>query len=129
MLKSLILAFLFGYVLMWFFPIHYVLAQDMSGHPHRDQAIHELFYNTWMMPDNPAISCCHQQDCAPAETYWLNGHWMARKVTDTGDFTPIPEQKVEQGRDSPDGRSHLCGSRSFPSGDFNVYCFIPGSGT
>jgi hypothetical protein len=99
-----------------------------TSHPPQDQAIHERFYQSWMMPDNPVVSCCSLRDCAPAETYWLNGHWMARKVGDTGSFTPIPPQKVEQGRDTPDGRSHLCGSRGLPSGDFTVYCFIAGAG-
>ncbi len=126
MLRQIIIAFIFGMILIYLFPVH---AQDMSGHPQRDQAIHELFYNTWMMPDRPSISCCHKADCAPAETYWENGHWMARKVDDKGEFIQIPDQKVEQGRDSPDGRSHLCGQRAFPSGDFTVYCFIPGSGS
>lgn len=54
---------------------------------------------------------------------------MARKVEETDkQFVPIPEQKEEHERDTPDGRSHLCGSRAFPSGDFNVYCFIAGAG-
>ena len=99
-----------------------------NHHPPQDQDIHERFYSTWMMPDHPDQSCCQSKDCSPAETYWSNGHWMARKVEDKGNFTPIPDEKVEHGRDTPDGRSHLCGSRAWPSGDFGVYCFIAGTG-
>ena len=65
-------------------------------HAAKDQAIHEKFYSTWMMPDNRTVSCCNKKDCSPAETYWLNGHWMAHKVDDLNKkFVPIPEGKVE----------------------------------
>src|SRR5712671_1370444 len=104
-----------------------VNGNEYSHHSPNNQAIHERFYNTWMMPDNRTMSCCHSKDCSPAETYWLNGHWMARKVEESDkNFVPIPDAKVEQDRDNPDGRSHLCGNRSFPSGNFTVYCFIAG---
>lgn len=105
-----------------------VRAQE-HHHPQRDQAIHEKFYSTWMMPDNRALSCCHEQDCAPAESKFENGQWLARKAGEQGDFTPIPAQKVERDRDSPDGRSHLCGkSYGGMSSGFYVYCFAPGNG-
>ena len=59
-----------------------------------------------------------------------NGHWMARKVSDSDkEFTPIPGPKVEHERDSPDGRSHLCGRRyGFTEGGLTVFCFVPGAG-
>lgn len=126
MLRKIILAFIFGYVLMWLFPLHYVLAQDMSGHPHRDQAIHEKFYITWMRPNHPGQSCCSMNDCAPAESKLVDGHWFARKVDDKGDFIPIPDDVIERDRDTPDGRSHLCAVTTM-SGP-TVLCFIPGAG-
>jgi hypothetical protein len=43
-------------------------------------------------------------------------------------WIPIPPHKVEQKRDSPDGRSHLC-ARPESNGQFYVFCFIRGSGT
>ena len=36
-------------------------------HPPQDQAIHERFYSTWMMPDNRTVPCCNNQDCSPAD--------------------------------------------------------------
>lgn len=95
-------------------------------HPPQDQAIHEKFYSTWKMPDNRSISCCHNEDCAPAESKFENGQWLARKVGGRDDFTPIPNEKIERERDSPDGRSHLCG-RNWGSG-LTVFCFAPGNG-
>src|SRR5258705_9687636 len=83
------------------------IAQE-HHHPPQDQTIHERFYSTWMMPDNRNISCCHNVDCSPAETRLENGHWIARKVGDEGDWITVPPQKVEHDRESPDGRSHLC---------------------
>jgi hypothetical protein len=98
------------------------------GHPPQDMAIHEQFYSTWMMPDNRSISCCHSEDCSPAESRFEDGRWMARKVGDAGEFTPIPAAKIERDRDSPDGRSHICGRRyGFNEGGLTVFCFIPGS--
>jgi hypothetical protein len=39
-----------------------------AQHPAEHQAIHEKFYSTWMMPDAPYVSCCHNEDCSPAES-------------------------------------------------------------
>jgi hypothetical protein len=36
-------------------------------HPAQDQLLHEKFYSTWHMPDNPAFSCCNNADCYPTE--------------------------------------------------------------
>lgn len=109
-----------------------VKAQEHHGHPPQDMAIHEKFYSTWMMPQNRAVSCCHDEDCSPAESKKSeNGQWLARKVSEPdAEFTPVPPERVEQERDSPDGRSHLCGRRYGFSGNNNltVFCFAPGTG-
>jgi hypothetical protein len=106
-----------------------VLAQEPHKHRPQDLGLHHKFYKTWMMPDNRAISCCHDDDCQPAEARRLpNGQWEARQEGDKGSFTPVPASKVEQDRDSPDGRNHLCGRRLGISADFYVYCFIAGAG-
>lgn len=102
-------------------------AADHSGHRPQDMELHHKFYNSWMMPDNRAISCCHDQDCRPAEARMVNGQWMARQDGDDGDFTPIPPNKIETERDTPDGRNHLCGRRNSPH-DFTTFCFIAGAG-
>lgn len=102
----------------------------LAQHRPQDMDLHHKFYSTWMMPDNRAVSCCHDEDCKPAEAYMKNGQWYARQDGDEGDFTPIEPKKVEQDRDSPDGRSHLCGRRyGFNSNNFSVFCFIVGNGS
>ena len=111
------------------FAVVAVFADEPHKHRPQDLDLHHKFYNTWKMPDNRAISCCHDQDCQPAEAHQLpNGQWEARQEGDTGNFTPIPPQKVEYDRDSPDGRNHLCGRRLGIGNDFYVYCFIAGAG-
>jgi hypothetical protein len=111
----------------------WAFAQEPHKHRPQDLAIHHKFYKTWTMPDNRAISCCHDDDCQPAEARRLpNGQWEARQEGDKGDFTPIPPRKVDMGLpdspDAPDARAHLCGRRAGPTSDFFVYCFIAGQG-
>ena len=104
------------------------IAQE-GHHPPRDQAIHERFYSTWMMPQNRNVSCCNNHDCSPAEAKLENGDWIARKVGED-DWAYVPPAKIDYDRDSPDGRSHLCGRHFFRNGidELTVFCFIPGTG-
>jgi hypothetical protein len=38
------------------------------------------FYETWMRPDQPTISCCNRSDCATAtEVKQVAGRWMAKR--------------------------------------------------
>jgi hypothetical protein len=95
-------------------------AQD-HGHPPQDAQIHETFYSSWMRPDQPNISCCNNEDCAPAQAKMIGGQWWARKIGKT-EWHKIPPEKIEHNRDSPDGRNHLCVLGG------NVWCFITGGG-
>lgn len=106
-------------VLMWALSTHFARAQ------HTHEGAVGRFYQSWMMPDSPRTSCCHDQDCAPAASRFINNRWEAEH---NGVWVPIPPNKVEQNRDSPDGRSHLCG-RELIIGEFTVFCFIRGGGT
>jgi hypothetical protein len=102
-----------------------VLADGLSPHfhPPQDADIHERFYSNWMRPDQPYISCCDRRDCAPVtKVRRIGNHWEAQREND-GVWMVVPPQKVEQRRDSPDGRSHLC------SRGQSVFCFVPGAGT
>jgi hypothetical protein len=83
------------------------------------------FYETWMMPDAPKTSCCHGEDCAPAASRFVGGKWQAQDPS--GVWVEIPAYKIEQNRDSPDGRSHLCGRKVWSG--FAVFCFVRGGGT
>jgi hypothetical protein len=111
-------------VLIFLYSVDITKGQEQPGHTHHGAA--GKFYQSWMQPDNRAISCCHDQDCAPAQSRLVNGKWQARN-SDDEDWIDIPARKVETERDSPDGRSHLC-KRSSQWGAF-VYCFLPASGS
>jgi len=98
-------------------------------HPPQDQALHERFYSTWHMPDNPAVSCCNNSDCYPTDIKYVDGRLYAKRRED-GKFIYVPPQKVEHNRDNPDGRNHLCApppSAYAPSD--TVYCFALGGAT
>jgi hypothetical protein len=49
-----------------------------------------------MMPDAPHVSCCHNEDCSPAESKVENGNWYARK-SDDDEWIQIPASKVGHG--------------------------------
>ena len=107
-------------------------AQERRSHPAADMALHEKFYSTWYMPDQPTKSCCNMADCYPTEVRVQAGRIFARRRED-GKWLLIPAQKVERNRDNPDGRNHLCAPPPPPpsasQGPDPVYCFALGSGT
>lgn len=71
----------------------------------------------------PNVSCCNLQDCEPVKQVRKAGvYWEAQRESD-GVWVTIPPQTIEQQRDSPDGRSHIC------SRGVTVFCFVHGSGT
>lgn len=93
-----------------------------AEHPMQDQAIHEKFYSTWQRPDDRQYSCCGEHDCYPVEAKLEGGTWFF-KHRETGNWLPVPVEKIETERDNPDGRNHVCAnSEGF------VFCFIPGGG-
>ena len=108
-----------------------VQAQDagLHRHPPHDQFLHEKFYSTWHMPDNPAASCCNNADCYPTEIKYVDGTIYAKRRED-GKFILIPPEKVERNRDNPDGRNHLCAPppHAFHAAD-TVFCFALGGAT
>jgi hypothetical protein len=110
-------------------------AQSLDGnslharhHPPEDVPIHEKFYSNWMMPDRPSASCCNNRDCYPTEVRFRGGFWEAKRRED-GVYVRIPWEKVEQNRDNPDGRSHVCMPPPASYRDEVVYCFTLGAGT
>jgi hypothetical protein len=117
---------------------HQALAQDATLHEHgqaerrhppEDMALHEKFYSTWHMPDNPAQSCCNNADCYPTDIRYVDGKIYAKRRED-GKYILIPPQKVERNRDNPDGRNHLCAPPPGPSTSSDtVYCFALGGAT
>ena len=98
-----------------------------AGHPAADMPIHEKFYSTWYMPDNPAKSCCNKQDCCPTEIKYVGTTLFARRRED-GQWIVVPAQKIERHRDNPDGRNHVCMPPPNHSKAGSVFCFSRGGG-
>jgi len=99
-------------------------------HPPENEAIHDKFYSTWFMPDNPTKSCCNKADCYPTEIKIEGGNIFAQRRED-GKWLFVPSRKVERNRDNPDGRNHLCApppsATAYPLD--TVFCFALGGGT
>ncbi len=105
-------------------------AQDGAHrrHPPRDLLLHEQFYSSWHMPDNPVLTCCNNADCYPTEIRRIEGSIYALRRED-GKYILVPPQKIERNRDNPDGRNHLCAPPPFASLVDTVYCFALGGAT
>jgi hypothetical protein len=95
-------------------------------HPKEDAELHEKFYSTWYMPDKPDKSCCNNLDCYPTQARHEDGNLFARRRED-GKWLKIPPAKIEQNRDNPDGRSHMCAAPPSVKPD-TVFCFTLGAG-
>jgi hypothetical protein len=102
--------------------------QQHRHHPAADVPLHEKFYSSWYMPDNPKKSCCNKADCYPTEITYRDGEVFAKRRED-GKWLRIPAVKIETRRDNPDGRNHLCApppNASYPPD--TVFCFALGAG-
>jgi len=102
--------------------------EEHRHHPPQDMPLHERFYSTWFMPDEPTKSCCNMADCYPTTVQYHDGQWWAMRREDHK-YIPVPWRKVEINRDNPDGRSHLCAPP--PSANHapnTVFCFALGAG-
>ena len=135
-------AALFWIFLLWLSAIcgvpHQAFAQHATSHeqsvaerrhPPQDMALHEKFYSTWHMPDNPALSCCNNADCYSTDIKYVDGKIYAKRRED-GKYILIPPQKVEHNRDNPDGRNHLCAPPpSLSNSSDTVFCFALGGAT
>jgi hypothetical protein len=102
--------------------------QEHRTHPVADLPLHEQFYSSWNMPDHPNRSCCNKADCYPTEIR-VQGDLIYARRREDGKWLLIPPEKVEQRRDNPDGRNHICAPA--PSALYSpdtVFCFTLGAG-
>ena len=105
--------------------LSFALTVGMAQHVHPTETITGAtgrFYETWLMPDNRAASCCSRKDCYSTQIRMVGGQVEAR-IRETGKWVRVPDQKIERERDNPDGQNHICAT---PTG--HVYCFIFGGG-
>jgi hypothetical protein len=86
-----------------------LIAPAIAQVHHHDGETAEVdkFYSEWMRPDNPNLSCCNKLDCYATEVKVKGGTWFARQ-RESGNWVTVPPGKIEQIKDSPDGRSHVC---------------------
>jgi hypothetical protein len=124
-----------GLLISLCFVLLFIVAFSPTGnaqhrtHRTSDLPLHEKFYSTWYMPDQPTRSCCNKADCYPTEVRVLGDIIYARRRED-GKWLRIPPQKVEHNRENPDGRNHLCAPPPTTANPPDtVYCFALGSGT
>lgn len=75
-------------------------------------------YSGWMIPDQPGMSCCSENDCRATRSYMGDDErWRA---WDGSRWLVIPPSKFMGVDRAGDGRSHLCERSGI------VYCFTAG---
>lgn len=110
----------------------YAFSAQAQEHRHPSEVITGdvgKFYESWHRPDLPKEPCCNRADCYSTQARFSGGRIQAKRRED-GKWLNIPATKIETGRDSPDGRNHLCApppdrEHVYPDG---VICFIAGAG-
>lgn len=122
-------AFYIALIILFLFTI------PVRAHDHSRPELDE-WYRTLMMPDNPAVRCCGEDDEYRCEAFVRDGETWCRitddrvnprrpfVALDTEIFIPRHKYKFDQG--NPTGSTVVFGR---PSGDgFLVYCFVQGTG-
>jgi hypothetical protein len=100
------------------------IAQDAPGWHGQGHAENHDWYQQLRQPDT-GFSCCNgttngvEGDCRPTRAY-LNDDGMWYALLD-GRWVPVPPRVVLK-QLAPDGRSHICASKSGL-----IYCFLGGS--
>ena len=108
------------------------IGQEIHHHEGQSEAV-DRFYSTWMMPSDPTRSCCNTIDCYVPEhvEHRPGGWWFERREDHV--MVHVPASHIEQNRDNPDGRNHVCAAPAESpvaqnGPDHGVYCFIVGAG-
>jgi hypothetical protein len=100
------------------------MARAQSGHHGDGHAENHDWYRDLRQPDT-GVSCCNghsatsEGDCRPTRAY-LNDDGLWYALLD-GQWVPVPPRVVLR-QLAPDGRSHICASKSGL-----IYCFLGGS--
>jgi len=71
------------------------LGQPAHHHPPQDQLLHEKFYSTWQMPDNPMRSCCNNADCYPTESNTSTARSMRGEGKTGSTYSSRPRRSSE----------------------------------
>lgn len=124
-----ILYFLLGVVIFLVGMTVYAFAHDHA------KPEHNWWYETLMMPDNPAVRCRGEDDEYRCDAFVRDGETWCRVTDDRvnprrppvaiGTEILIPRHKYKYDQGNPTGHTLVFGR---PSGnDFYVYCFVQGT--
>jgi hypothetical protein len=122
------------YVLVIVVVLVVALTVKAFAHDH-DHPEHDRWYETLMMPDNPAVRCCGKNDEYRCDAFVRDGETWCRVTDDrvvpnrpvvaVGTEILIPRHKYKFDQGNPTGHTLVFGR---PAGDdFYVYCFVQGT--
>ena len=109
-------------------------ARDFGQWENQDPTIRKWF-NSLMIPDMPAFSCCGKSDAYWSDTFEVKGDQYVAVITDTRDDGPlgrphiavgtritVPNHRIKWDRGNPTGHGWI-----FIGGD-EVFCYLPPGG-
>ena len=109
-------------------------ARDLGQWENQDPTIRRWF-NSLMIPDMPAFSCCGKADAYWSDSFEVKGDQYVAVITDTRDDGPlgrphiaagtriiVPNYRIKWDRGNPTGHGWI-----FIGGD-EVFCYLPPGG-
>jgi len=109
-------------------------ARDLGQWENQDPKIRKWF-NSLMIPDMPAFSCCGKSDAYWSDAYEVKGDEYVAIITDTRDDAPLGRRHIEAGTRIPIPNYRIKWDQGNPTGHGwvfiggdEVFCYLPPGG-
>ena len=123
-----------SFLLMFYWVMSLASARDLGQWENQDPKIRKWF-NSLVIPDMPAFSCCGKSDAYWSDLYEVKDDQYVAVITDTRDDAPlgrahipngtripVPNHRIKWDQGNPTGHGWI-----FIGGD-EVFCYLPPGG-
>lgn len=123
-----------GFVVMFVWLVALASARDIGQWENQDPTIRKWF-NSLMMPDYPAFSCCGKADAYWSDSFEVKGDQYVAVITDTRDDSPLGRPHIDAGTRIPVPNHRIKWDQGNPTGHGwifiggdEVFCYLPPGG-
>ena len=109
-------------------------ARDLGQWEKQDPKVRKWF-NSLMIPDMPAFSCCGKSDAYWSDTFEVKGDQYVAVITDTRDDAPLGRRHIDAGTRIPVPNHRIKWDQGNPTGHGwifiggdEVFCYLPPGG-